>query len=152
MRLTRESFGTRSRIAGPSFGGYRQCQARLNSIEPSSVATERANKYLKAVMQPARSSLAGHRVVMATFVYANLRFLNKRAHVDESMLDFLATDAIGDATFEQVSEKENQGALTYLLSPPDPALEKDAAGAVLVDVALTRAPSASMVVAQLPTS
>lgn len=51
-------------------------QARLHSIEPASIATERANKYLKAVMQPARSSMASSRVVMATFVYANLRFLN----------------------------------------------------------------------------
>lgn len=130
-------------------------QARLHSIEPSSVATERANKYLKAVMQPARSSLAGHRVVMATFVYANLRFLNKRAHIDGSMLDFLATDTTGDATFEQVSDKENQHALTYLLNPPDPVLEKDEEGGVVVDAALPRvqrAPSPpTTVVAQLPT-
>ena len=82
-------------------------QSRLNSIEPSSVATERANKYLKAVMQPARSSLAGHRVVMATFVYANLRFLNKRAHMDGSLLEFLANATDGDASFEQVAAAEN---------------------------------------------
>ena len=83
-------------------------------------------------------------------VYANLRFLNKRAHMDGSLLEFLASDTTGDASFEQIAAKENQRALTYLQNPPDPVLEKDEGG-VVVDRAQPGT-MAHMAVAQLPNS
>ena len=85
----------------------RRIMNRLHSMEPSSIGPERINKYLKTIMVPSRSSLRSDRVVKAMFVYANLRFLNKVASIEEKLLEFLVNAPELDMTIEEVAQVEN---------------------------------------------
>jgi hypothetical protein len=78
----------------------------VHSIEPASIGPERINKYLKNVMTPSRTSLRSDRVVKAVFVYANLRFLNKLANIDQTLLDFLVDAPELDMSIDEVTQLE----------------------------------------------
>ena len=88
---------------------------RLHSAEPHSLGPERVNKYLKTVDSPARSCMAADRVIKATFVYANLRFLNSAAaELDEKLMEFLANDANHDMSLSEATNIEQNNAVLQL--------------------------------------
>ena len=91
---------------------------RVHSIEPASIGPERINKYLKNVMTPSRTSLRSDRVVKAVFVYANLRFLNKVANIDQTLLDFLVDAPELDMSIDEVAQLEHETKVLALEQEP----------------------------------
>ena len=57
-------------------------------------------------MTPSRSLLSCERVVKATFVYANLRFLNKVADIETKLLEFLVSDEAECVSIEDAARIE----------------------------------------------
>ena len=59
--------------------------------------------------------MAADRVIKATFVYANLRFLNSTAaELDEKMMEFLANDANHDMSLSEAAKIEEKNAVLQL--------------------------------------
>jgi len=119
-------------LDSPASPIFVRVMTRLHSVEPASTGTERMNKFVKTIMTPSRSSLRADRVVTAVFIYANLRFLNNVASIDEKLIDFLSGNPTVEMSIEEIAKLEEDGAILYI--DEEPILPTAGDGLVSIDI------------------